>query len=378
MSASSQIPGNEASKGRLSYRGSYSLEDMNIYANGKKTFQTYTKKSSWDSAQNSCLAQPGGAGVLGTISSQDDQSKLETAIRPISNGVECWWIGLRRVNGQYQWDDGTALEYTNWEPTDNQNNACVCVSPTNNYKWITRDCETLHEYTCNRVESGHVWTAQTADDKQYLQVDLGAILKVTAIFSQGAPESQEWVSSFTMSYADTGRDDWHEYLNHDGNAAVVFKANADQYTIIESVLRQPITARFIRINPKTWQNKISMRIDVLGCKTSERTDCLDTANSFANYGNEFTVDCPSGCDLVEPQQVWGTAKYSLDSSVCQAAIHDGRMVGHNGGTVTFKTDVNAPSDKFVGSIQNGISSQELTVSDPDNTKAGFQNFISNF
>ena len=102
MSASSQIPGNEASKGRLSYRGSYNLEDMNTYANGKKTFQTYTKKSSWDSAQKSCLAQPGGAGVLGTISNQDDQSKLETAIRPISNGVECWWIGLRRVNGQYQ------------------------------------------------------------------------------------------------------------------------------------------------------------------------------------------------------------------------------------------------------------------------------------
>ena len=102
MSASSQIPGYEASKGRLSYRGSYSLEDSNTYANGKKTFQTYTKKSSWDSAQNSCLAQPGGAGVLGTIASSDDQSKLETAIRPISNGVECWWIGLRRTNGQYQ------------------------------------------------------------------------------------------------------------------------------------------------------------------------------------------------------------------------------------------------------------------------------------
>ena len=275
------------------------------------------------------------------------------------------------VKNNFQWDDGTALEYTNWEPSDNQNNACVCVSPTNNYKWITRDCETLHEYTCNRVESGHVWTAQTADDKQYLQVDLGIIMKITAIFSQGAPESQEWVSSFTMSYADTGRDDWHEYLNHDGNAAVVFKGNTDQYSIVESVLRQPITARFIRINPKSWQGKISMRIDVLGCKTSERTDCLDTANSFADYGNEFTVDCPSGCDLVEPQQVWGTAKYSLDSSVCQAAIHDGRMVGHNGGTVTFKTDVTAPNDKFVGSTQNGIFSQELTVSDPDNTKAGF-------
>ena len=63
MSASSQIPGNEASKGRLSYRGSYNLEDMNTYANGKKTFQTYTKKSSWDSAQKSCLAQPGGVWI---------------------------------------------------------------------------------------------------------------------------------------------------------------------------------------------------------------------------------------------------------------------------------------------------------------------------
>ena len=346
----------------------FSLNDAGAYANGKKTFQTYTKKSSWDSAQRSCGTQAGGAGVLGTIASSEDQSKLETAIRPISNGVECWWIGLRRTNGQYQWDDGTALEYTNWEESDNQNNACVCASPQFNYRWVTRDCETLHEYTCNRIETGHVWTAATADDKQWLQVDLGGIWKVTAIFTQGAPEAQEWVKSFTMAYADTGRDDWHEYLNHDGNAAVVFTGNNDQYSINEgAILRQPITARFIKIYPKSWEGKISMRIDVLGCKTSERTDCLDDGASFADYGNEFTVDCPAGCDLVEPQQVWGTAKYSLQSSVCQAAIHDGRMVGHNGGTVTFKTDVKAPSEKFEGSAQYGITSQELPSD--ENTKA---------
>ena len=61
---------------------------------------------------------------------------------------------------------------------------------------------------------------------------------------------------------------------------------------------------------------------------------------------------------VEPNKVYGTAKYSLDSSVCQAAIHDGRIVAHQGGTVSFNTAAKGPESGFIASDQNGIWSQE--------------------
>ena len=66
------------------------------------------------------------------------------------------------------------------------------------------------------------------------------------------------------------------------------------------------------------------------------------------------MDCPQGCDKITPTHVIGTNKYALESSVCQAAIHNGRTTGHNGGSVTVKfIDDNQP---YTGSYGHGITS----------------------
>ena len=102
-----------------------------------------------------------------------------------------------------------------------------------------------------------------------------------------------------MSFSDKGRDIWFDYLDHDGNSAVQFKGNSDRHTISEGMLRQPISARFVKIKPKTWEKKIAMRVDIIGCKASERVDCTDDGNTFATHGDLFSIDCPSECDKAE-------------------------------------------------------------------------------
>ena len=62
----------------------------------------------------------------------------------------------------------------------------------------------------------------------YLQVDLGQIMKISAIFSQGHPTDDAWVKSFTVEFSDTNRDDWRTYLNHEGTQPIEFKANTDR------------------------------------------------------------------------------------------------------------------------------------------------------
>ena len=46
----------------------------------------------------------------------------------------------------------------------------------------------------------------------------------------------------------------------------VFPGNNDRYTTVSHKLKYPITARFIRIHPETWQSHISMRAEFYGCK----------------------------------------------------------------------------------------------------------------
>ena len=65
--------------------------------------------------------------------------------------------------------------------------------------------------------SGHVktgaWSSRTNDKNQWLQVDLGKKLEVTAIHTQGRYDSNQWVMSYTVSYSNDGKTS-HPYQNH--------------------------------------------------------------------------------------------------------------------------------------------------------------------
>ena len=48
------------------------------------------------------------------------------------------------------------------------------------------------------------WCAANNNDQQYLQIDLGGMRKVTQIASQGRPASNDYVSSYKISYSQVG------------------------------------------------------------------------------------------------------------------------------------------------------------------------------
>lgn len=45
----------------------------------------------------------------------------------------------------------------------------------------------------------------------------------------------------------------------------VFQGNYDRYTPVSHDLKNPIITRYIRIHPKTWETRISMRAEFYGC-----------------------------------------------------------------------------------------------------------------
>lgn len=98
---------------------------------------------------------------------------------------------------------------------------------------------------------------------------------------------------------------------------------------------------------------------------AEPLDVADTiawdrpANFYADRDEAtFTVDCEANGT---PGAIWGTEVYTQDSSICTAALHDGRITVEDGGEVTF--ELTGGQDSYRGSEANGVTSQDYGAYD---------------
>ena len=78
---------------------------------------------------------------------------------------------------------------------------------------------------------GSAWTAKNQDFSQYLTLDLGDIMNVTGIATQGRNSPKEFVMEYGISYGSNGLD-YADYREVDGSTKVsptvnyVFVTNA--------------------------------------------------------------------------------------------------------------------------------------------------------
>ncbi|XP_028415658.1 retinoschisin-like [Dendronephthya gigantea] len=112
-----------------------------------------------------------------------------------------------------------------------------------------------------RLNGADSWYSTNDDQNHWLQVDLGKKKLVTAIATQGFGNS--WVKTYSISY---GVD--KENLTSYKIIATqkVFDGNTDENSVVTNVLSPAVTARFIRIHPKTWNSHISLRVELYGCQ----------------------------------------------------------------------------------------------------------------
>ncbi|CAH1778931.1 unnamed protein product, partial [Owenia fusiformis] len=101
------------------------------------------------------------------------------------------------------------------------------------------------------------WSARTSDREQWIQADLGRVMIVTGVITQGRNGNAQWVKSYKFSYGET-ETDLKEY-------GMILPGNVDQNTKVTNMIERPVLARFVRINPQTWHVHISLRFDVIGC-----------------------------------------------------------------------------------------------------------------
>lgn len=83
-------------------------------------------------------------------------------------------------------------------------------------------------------------------------------------------------------------------------------------------------------------------------------DCPDSFTGLASLAVGKSIDCTCGPDQLSGS-VWGTGRYTGDSSLCAAARHAG-AIGTDGGRVTVYRCGACPA--VVGSTRNGIESRD--------------------
>nr|XP_021538325.1 coagulation factor V [Neomonachus schauinslandi] len=112
----------------------------------------------------------------------------------------------------------------------------------------------------------NAWQAKANNNKQWLQIDLLKIKKITAIVTQGCKSlsSEMYVKSYTIHYSDQGME-WKPYRQKSSMVDKIFKGNNNIKGHVKNFFNPPIISRFIRIIPKTWNQSIALRLELFGC-----------------------------------------------------------------------------------------------------------------
>ncbi|XP_036890788.1 coagulation factor V isoform X2 [Sturnira hondurensis] len=112
----------------------------------------------------------------------------------------------------------------------------------------------------------NAWQAKANNNRQWLQIDLLKIKKITAIVTQGCKSlsSEMYVKSYAIHYSDHG-EDWKPYRQRSSMVDKVFEGNSNFKGHVKNFFNPPIISRFIRIIPKTWNQSIALRLELFGC-----------------------------------------------------------------------------------------------------------------
>ncbi|XP_037322053.2 contactin-associated protein-like 4 [Pungitius pungitius] len=131
----------------------------------------------------------------------------------------------------------------------------------------------------NRREGAGGWSPLSSDPYQWLEVDLGARTRLTAVATQGRYGSSDWLTSYQLMFSDSGHN-WKQYRQEDSIGALPGNTNAD--SVVQHKLQRPVIARHVRLLPLDWNphGRIGLRLEAYGCSYDSHVVSLDGRSSL--------------------------------------------------------------------------------------------------
>uniref|UniRef100_A0A182XZ17 L-aminoadipate-semialdehyde dehydrogenase-phosphopantetheinyl transferase n=1 Tax=Anopheles stephensi TaxID=30069 RepID=A0A182XZ17_ANOST len=98
----------------------------------------------------------------------------------------------------------------------------------------------------------------------FLTIDMGERKMVRKVATAGRATTSECVTEYIVQYSDDG-ELWKSVTDSNGEEQL-FKGNRDGDAVRMNSFEVPIIAQWVRINPTRWQNRISLRAELYGCR----------------------------------------------------------------------------------------------------------------
>ncbi|XP_041951280.1 discoidin, CUB and LCCL domain-containing protein 1 isoform X1 [Alosa sapidissima] len=112
--------------------------------------------------------------------------------------------------------------------------------------------------------SSALWTPDSSHTGQpWLQLDLGEKRRITGILTAGSPSADHYVRSYKVEYRERNR--WKAYTQNNSSEPTVLEGNVDSHQQTRSTLQPSIVARHLRLLPQAWNQRVAMRVELLGC-----------------------------------------------------------------------------------------------------------------
>ncbi|XP_036390905.1 lactadherin-like [Megalops cyprinoides] len=131
------------------------------------------------------------------------------------------------------------------------------------------DAFTWHPHYARLDKQGktNAWSPATNERTEWLQVDLETPKRVTGIITQGAKDFGvvQFVSAYKVTYSDDGQS-WSVVKDENTRTDKVFEGNSDNNVHKRNVFEPPFYARFVRVIPWEWHERITLRLELLGCE----------------------------------------------------------------------------------------------------------------
>ncbi|XP_051471461.1 discoidin, CUB and LCCL domain-containing protein 1 isoform X3 [Apus apus] len=117
--------------------------------------------------------------------------------------------------------------------------------------------------------SGLAWASNHSSSREWLEIDLGEKKRITGIKTTGSGSTMLnfnfYVKTFKINYKNNNSK-WRTYKGILSNEEKVFQGNSNSGDIVRNNFIPPIVARYVRIIPQTWNQRIALKLELMGCR----------------------------------------------------------------------------------------------------------------
>ncbi|XP_029427498.1 discoidin, CUB and LCCL domain-containing protein 1-like isoform X2 [Rhinatrema bivittatum] len=113
------------------------------------------------------------------------------------------------------------------------------------------------------------WVAGHGRVAEWLEIDLGSRKNITGIITKGSADAKYnfYVTSYKILSSRYGIN-WKVYKSGAGKDEKVFEGNTEPRLEVYNAFIPPILARYLRVAPQSWNQRIALKVALLGCQAA--------------------------------------------------------------------------------------------------------------